>query len=115
LFRRSHQRFLRPGFAQPDEGLVPQVGQRKNPVKRGLQLRRQRAIQTHPDVAPAARHAVALVFVRHVESADEGDAPIAGEQFSVIADAQAADGDGVEDFHLRSRRLQRMPEVIRQF
>ena len=74
-------------------------------------MRRQRALDFQAHVAPAGFHAVAFVFRRDVETADERHTPVAHEQFAVVADDQAFQGDRIELPDFAARVPQRIPKM----
>ena len=102
---------FRMGFAQGHEPFVPEIRAREHFVKRRLQLRHQRALDFQAHVAPAGFDAVALVFRRDVEAADERHAPVAHEQLAVVADDQAFQGDRIELPDFAARAPQRIPKM----
>ena len=70
----------------------------------------------NPDahVAPAARHAVAIVFIGHIESADEDRGVVANQQLAVIAHAEPPEMEGIEAAHFRAGGNERRKKIIRQ-
>ena len=102
------------GFPQADEALVLKISAREHLLEGGRQLRRQRPAHLQPQIAPAARHPVAVVLGRNVEPADERDPLVAYQQLAMVANSQPVQGERIELPDLAPRRAQRLPERGRQ-
>ena len=111
LFLRQRDDFFCVGLAQGHEPFVPEFRAPEHFVKRRFQLRHQRALDFQAHVAPAGFDAVAFVFRRDVEAADERHAPVAHEQLAVVADDQAFQSDRIELPDFTARAPQRIPKM----
>ncbi len=69
-------------------------------------MKRGRLVQFEPEVAPAAGHAIAVVFVGDVETADDGDRIVDEEEFAVIAEREMAQRNGIEDTRAAAGRFE---------
>jgi hypothetical protein len=83
-------------------------------VERGGQFLRQRAVDTQAQISPAARDAVAFPLRRNVKPADKTRVFIANEQFAVVANVEAPEGEGVEPPHLAARHSQGLPKPVEE-
>ena len=79
-----------------------------------LQIRHRRAPQLEPEIAPAPRHAIACVVAGNVEAADKADGNVADQQLAVVANGEAAKGNGIEPADFAAGRPKRLPEGVGQ-
>ena len=75
---------------------------------------RGRRGQFNPEVAPAARHAIAVVGAGEVKAADDGRRVVDEEEFAVIAEGKVARREGIEDSGAAAGLFESAPVVSGQ-
>lgn len=89
---RTQQQAGKPG--------EPEAGDIEHPVERGGQVVHHRAGDAQSQVAPAAGDSIASLASCDIEAADKGHPVVANEQFPVVPEGNAAQGEWIKKGHL---------------